>query len=575
MGETPGSESEAPPEASHREGDAYLGVILDSRYRLAMKLGQGGMGAVYLAEHIRLAKPIAIKFLDCRKLGLGEGKARLFREAQAAAAIGHPNIIDVFDVGISPRGDPYLAMEYLAGEDLSRYLERNAPLSVSAACAVLEPILLALHAAHAKNIIHRDLKPGNIYLVKRDAAEATIKLIDFGIAKFINAEAGLTVDGALLGTPLYMSPEQAKGSSDVDARSDLYAIGVVFYEMLTGKLPFDGSNYNEIIHRIVNDNAREVTSNGHAVPEDARSFIQQALAKDADERFQSAAEMLEALEALAAWDGRTSAFATMQHHIRALPRRTVDASQAGVAEFAQPAQIPPSPGLAPTRSVGSVDPGGAVTRAEGGAPAAPTLSSAPEGLRQLEPSDAPPPSSRLLRDDTRRPPRRGLLMPVAIFLAGIALALFAFPERKPVLDIVASSGPRPTAQSERPLGDNVQLTLESLPDDASVFYDGKPVADNPFRVPRGTSLTALRVEAPGFMPFSATVMPSRDLTLRVALVPSESSTKNSAPRPASPSQANLRETDPIESAPPAAVPAPSAGALRKSGRDSLYSESFE
>lgn len=291
----------------------YTGLTLADRYELTRFLGRGGMGAVFMARHAAIGKKLAVKILDSARVSEERGFERLFREARMAAAIGHPNIIDVVDVGVSPSGDPYLVMEYLEGEDLSSFLQRRGPLSVAAACGILEPVLLALQAAHSCSIVHRDLKPANVYLVRREDAAPTVKLIDFGIAKFLgpNERDKITLPGVLLGTPYYMPPEQASGAQDLDSRADLYAAGATLYEMLTGNVPFMGGSYNETLLMIIRDDPPAPVSPVEELSGDVVELVKRALRKDPAERFQSAADFLGALETLSAWPERSSALSEL------------------------------------------------------------------------------------------------------------------------------------------------------------------------------------------------------------------------------------------------------------------------
>jgi serine/threonine protein kinase len=235
--------SPANPANRAAEGDA----LLDGRYRIVRLLGEGGMGAVYLASHVGLGRDVAIKFLHAEFISREDIVGRFRREAQAAAAIRHKNIIEVFDVGMSPQGEPFLVMEYLEGESLAGLLKRVGPLSLGAACAVMEPTLQALQAAHRKGIVHRDLKPDNIFLAYQEGEPPVVKIIDFGISKFTQGDPDKwrTRTGAVMGTPAYMSPEQARGSASLDHRTDLYSMGTILFEMLTGGLPYAGTNFAE------------------------------------------------------------------------------------------------------------------------------------------------------------------------------------------------------------------------------------------------------------------------------------------------------------------------------------------
>jgi Serine/threonine protein kinase len=292
----------AKPANKAAEGDA----LLDGRYRILRLLGEGGMGAVYLASHVGLGRDVAIKFLHAEFISREDIVGRFRREAQAAAAIRHKNIIEVFDVGMSPQGEPFLVMEYLEGESLAGLLKRVGPLSLGAACAVMEPALQALQAAHRKGIVHRDLKPDNIFLAYQEGEPPVVKIIDFGISKFTQGDPDKwrTRTGAVMGTPAYMSPEQARGSASLDHRTDLYSMGTILFEMLTGGLPFAGTNFAEYLSAMLIEEPRAPQSVHAGFPSEAEPLVRKALAKDPDQRFQNATEMLDALTALPSYDAR-------------------------------------------------------------------------------------------------------------------------------------------------------------------------------------------------------------------------------------------------------------------------------
>lgn len=291
----------------------YVGLTIDERYHVLRQLGSGGMGTVVLARHTGLKRLVAIKFVDQQHVSGSGVTERLFREAQTAASIGHPNIIEVLDVGVTSWGNPYLVMEYLQGENLAVFTEREGRLSVAQTCAVLEPVLDGLSAAHELGIVHRDLKPQNIVLARK-RGELVIKLIDFGIAKI--KEPGLsplTRSGELVGTPSFMSPEQAKGE-EVDARSDVFCVGVLFYRLLTGNNPFAAANYHSLLHRIATAEP-ELSAD---IPHDVRVYIERCLAKDPKSRFQTAREALNALSSLEHWSERSEARAGLLLKLRTL-----------------------------------------------------------------------------------------------------------------------------------------------------------------------------------------------------------------------------------------------------------------
>lgn len=306
------AEQDEPADAPESAQPNYVGLNIDDRYHVLKTIGSGGMGTVVLARHLGLKRLVAIKFLERAEVSESGATQRLFREAQAAAAIGHPNIIEVLDVGAAPWGAPYLVMEYLDGEDLATLTEREGNLSVAETCWVLERVLLGLAAAHETGVVHRDVKPQNIVLARR-RSELTIKIIDFGIAKV--SEPGLTPltrSGELVGTPSFMSPEQAKGE-DVDARSDIFSVGLLFHRLVAGKNPFSGANYHSLLHRIATGEPELATG---LLPPDVRTFIERCLEKDPAKRFQNVKEALAQMSELEAWSTRTEAVITLERKLR-------------------------------------------------------------------------------------------------------------------------------------------------------------------------------------------------------------------------------------------------------------------
>lgn len=227
-----------------------IGAEIDGRYRIVELLGEGGMGKVYLAEHVEIGKRVALKVLHPSYSRMPDLVERFRREARAASKIGHPNIVDVTDSGSTEGGSAYFVMEYLEGVELGSVIEREGALDVARALRIAGQICRALSAAHREQIIHRDLKPENIYLISRGGEADVVKVLDFGIAKTTEAEAArerkLTSPGMAMGTPEYMAPEQAAGRA-ADARTDIYSLGAIMYEMVTGLPPYQGDNFMEIL----------------------------------------------------------------------------------------------------------------------------------------------------------------------------------------------------------------------------------------------------------------------------------------------------------------------------------------
>jgi tRNA A-37 threonylcarbamoyl transferase component Bud32 len=275
---------------------SQVGKILGDKYRLTELIGRGGMGSVYEAEHVVLNKRVAVKLLHPEYAGDGEIKARFLREAQAASAIGHANIIEIHDVG-EDEGTPFIVMELLQGTSLSALLTRRGKLTPQHVVAVARQIADALTAAHGKGIVHRDLKADNVFLIHHPRLGEQVKLLDFGISKVADLDGvELTQTGAVIGTPHYMAPEQARGEKDVDARIDVWALGVMMYQMLTGELPFPGTGTAEVLSRILTQPMVPLESPD--LPDDLVEIVERALEKDRDARFGSAAELMAALEPL-------------------------------------------------------------------------------------------------------------------------------------------------------------------------------------------------------------------------------------------------------------------------------------
>jgi len=460
----------------------YTGLTLADKYHLTTLLGQGGMGAVYRGEHVVIGKKVAVKFLHADLAGNEEVVKRFYREAQAAAAIGHDSIIDVLDVGVSPNGEPYLVMEYLEGESLGDMLARTGPVDLAAALGVVEPALRALSAAHAKGIVHRDLKPDNIFVVRQSSGPPKIKLIDFGISKFAeggNAEK-LTQTGSVMGTPSYMAPEQARGASALDHRADLYSMGVILYEMLTGKLPFSGGNFTELIINILTIEPIPPAQAHPGFPIEATPIVMRALAKDPAARFQTAEEMIAEMAVLTAYGGRQE-------------RLTRIAADAKKTTFA----------------------GGSLGEKQSGASGADVAKNV---LSQVARSRTPAGWT-----GTATKPKganRSLVIVVAIAAAitvggGITAAVLwsgsaGTGTPQPAAAIPAQPPVAPTS---------VSITVKGAPADALVFFDDVLVTVNPFRVKAAPASATMRVQAPGFEPFIAAVTPNADQEIVVSMQP--------------------------------------------------------
>jgi serine/threonine protein kinase len=274
--------------------------VLAGRYRLLDLIGRGGMGVVYRARHDGLHKSVAIKVLRDELISDRQAAARFHQEAVAAANIGHPGIVNVTDFGLTDDGRAFLVMELLEGRDLSALLAERGALEPGHAIALTRKVLAPLAAAHARGIVHRDLKTQNVFVYEDEEQGEQVKLLDFGISKIIgdaiDSETGLTTQGAILGTPKYLAPEQAQGEK-VDARSDIYALGIVLYEMLTGSVPFSGESPLIVLYAHVQKKPEPPRRRRPDLPisKGLEAVVLRALAKDPAERYQSAAELDAAL----------------------------------------------------------------------------------------------------------------------------------------------------------------------------------------------------------------------------------------------------------------------------------------
>ncbi|HEX6275461.1 MAG TPA: protein kinase [Polyangiaceae bacterium] len=285
------------PKANESTTPYIPGDSIAAKYRLEKLLGEGGMGTVWAAHNVALDSRVAIKLIrgetDREALSV-----RLHQEARAAARLGHPAIVRVFDIGQTERGEPFIVMELLEGESLAAKLERAGRLSGIEVVQIMLPIADALRAAHAKGIVHRDIKPDNIFVaIEGDVVQP--KLVDFGIAKLEQATgtSQLTQHGVVVGSPDYMSPEQARGDDVIDYRTDVWAFSVVLYEAVTGRLPFDAQNYNALLRSIVEDTPPSLLALA-AGDAELSHIVAVGLSKNRDERWRS---MQELGVALAAW----------------------------------------------------------------------------------------------------------------------------------------------------------------------------------------------------------------------------------------------------------------------------------
>lgn len=297
---TPSSPPGAP--VAEPAGGGLVGTVLSDRYRIIKKLGEGGMGSVYLAEHTTINKKLAIKVLSSEYSHKQDLVDRFLQEARAASMIEQENVVEITDFGSTPTGSVFFVMEFLNGEDLSKTVKTKGPLPWARVKPIMIQICRALASAHDAGIIHRDMKPENCYRIRRGDNPDFIKVLDFGIAKVTSDDGegkGLTRTGMIFGTPEYMSPEQAKGEK-VDHRVDVYAVGVILYELLTGRVPFTADTFMGILtkHMFEAPPAPSTIAPIASIPHEVEAIVLKALQKDREYRFQSMRELMGAIDAV-------------------------------------------------------------------------------------------------------------------------------------------------------------------------------------------------------------------------------------------------------------------------------------
>lgn len=275
------------------------GTVVGGKYELVEPIGQGGMASVWRARHTTLESPVAVKFLETYGTAREKMAKRFLREAKLAAHLKHRNVVHILDYGMLDDGQPFMIMELLRGKSLGDLIEGDTPPTPLEILEIMAQVLGGLAAVHDEGIVHRDVKPDNIFMVK-DADGTYPKLLDFGISRDTEGTSGdtrMTNTGAVVGTPLYMSPEQARGESEIDRRVDVYAMGVILFEMITGAPPFDGRNYFELLWKHGNEpppSMKEINPNVH-IPDAVDAVVLKTLAKDRDARYQTLLEVEHAL----------------------------------------------------------------------------------------------------------------------------------------------------------------------------------------------------------------------------------------------------------------------------------------
>ncbi len=485
---------------------AEVGDALGGKYRLERLIGKGGMGKVYEAHHEEIGKRVAVKCIS-PKFAEDEGAvARFFREARAAAAIGHRSIIDVYDVGSQDDGSIYMVMEFLEGRSLGEVLFQRGQLDPVLTAYVTCQVLSALSAAHEKGVVHRDLKPDNIFLVSNRQAWPEVKLLDFGISKIIgtlDTEERLTATGAVLGTPYYMSPEQTMGRSDIDHRIDIYSMGVILYECITGTVPFKGKHAFALVNMILHSPVVAPRDLEPDLSEGYEAVILKAMERDREQRFETASDMFGAL----------------------LP--FVDQVACGRISFPDGIDVGKALSGLGSSGVGSVSYDGiesadrAVERSCGDVK---TIDSGVE--RGEEPSGEPwasvveesevSPRSQptVAAPSTDRKPAVAIWSGVVAILLAAGIGYVVFGNSDVETTTAADDTSRDESVDESAV---VTVTLEGVPDGGTVWLDEVQVEGRSLRLPSSSGLRDVMVKAPGYATWRRRVPFENDATIVVSL----------------------------------------------------------
>jgi serine/threonine protein kinase len=388
------------------ELDSLVGSTVAGKYHIDRLIGRGGMGAVFQATNAAIGKRVALKFLRAER-GAQREAARFQREALAASLAESPHIVQIFDSGQSERGQPFLVMELLTGEDLRERLRREERLDPAAAVRIGVQVLKALRQAHAAGIVHRDLKPDNVFLCRREDEPSFVKLVDFGISK-LQQRAGvdtLTHEGAVLGTAFYMSPEQAQSFPDIDGRTDLYSVGAMLFEMLSGAPPHRAPTYEAVLIAICTKDAPDVRTRAPHVPAELARVVTRALSREREARYGSASEMLAALEAASVGPAEVGT-ETPAARSRWRPDRVRSAVLALVAATGGFALAAPFvTRTAPREPAAAISPPVPVT------PGLATSTDAPTPAELAAPASLPPPAKDTTRAKPTPPQRRDARSP--------------------------------------------------------------------------------------------------------------------------------------------------------------------
>ncbi|MET0591916.1 MAG: serine/threonine-protein kinase [Polyangiaceae bacterium] len=528
----PGNEAELP------ENAPKAGEVLAGKYRVESVLGVGGMGMVVLVRHIDLGQQMAIKMMMPGVIHDDQAAARFVREARAAAAIQSEHVVRIFDVGTFDSGLPYMVMELLRGEDLSQLLSRESQLPIEDA---VDYVLQASHAiaeAHARGIVHRDLKPSNLFVTTRSDGTALVKVLDFGISKALNPEvdvpssANLTATSAIMGSPLYMSPEQVRNAKQVDARTDIWALGVILHELLTGAPAFSADTLPGICAAITADDPPPLRSLRDDASEALEAVIIKCLEKNVTKRYQTTKEFMTALRPFASLSGRIEptslpAALTMREASSMAPPPDGTSISKRATAMGPPPSRAGAPRSSAKRSTGKV--GGEAPRSSGKMGAASLASSTATLSWREETQESPTPGRR-----------RGAAIGIAALLGVAAIGAFVW-SRSSGNDSAKSAAATAARR-------NFVLFIDSAPAGADIVEGDATLGQSPMQISIDNETAhkeprRFTVRRAGFQPYS------------IMQGPSEENVRIFAPLVA---VANEPQAPPVATAPPAVTAATAA-----------------
>jgi serine/threonine protein kinase len=542
-------------EANLPENAPQPGDVLAGKYRVESILGVGGMGLVVLVRHIDLGQQMAIKLMMPGVIHDDQAAARFVREARAAAAIQSEHVVRIFDVGTFDSGLPYMVMELLRGEDLSQLLARESQLPLEDA---VDYVLQASHAiaeAHARGIVHRDLKPSNLFLTTRSDGTALVKVLDFGISKALNPEvdvpssANLTATSAIMGSPLYMSPEQVRNAKQVDARSDIWALGVILHELLTGAPAFSADTLPGICAAITADDPPPLRTLRDDAPEELEAIIIKCLEKTVTKRYQSTKELMAALRPFASSAGRLEttsipAALTMREASSGAPPpgHAESSGKPASAKGAPLARARTPRSAAKPRSTGKQRQGEGSSR-----------SSAKVGAASLASSTATLSWREESPEHSNPRPGKGAMIGGALLLGALAVGAFVWSRAG------SNEAPAPATTTATGMRRNFVLFIDSAPAGADVLEGDTPLGQSPMQISIDNEAARKEprhflVRRAGFQPYSVVQGPS-DENVRI-FAPLAAMANDPAPPPAASPAAPIAAISATHvHAPPAAIKA--------------------